>query len=244
MIRLLRPDEVPGILAADGGWQLLKLQTLLAAYGTGYDFCRFYRQEESAALLACLDDSALIWSADGADWGELASCLAMARSKSLLTEEVQGRALLPLLPGASCRTGAILEKRAVCGEGGALYEAADMPALRAAYRLLAESFGMPGGFEAWYCDLSHRIRHGVCRVFLYDGRACATAAERGDRVLISQAAVSTECRRSGVGTALFRALEAAYSGRELAVYSKDDGTDAFYGRLGFVPSGRWMEIRR
>lgn len=244
MIRLLRAEERPAILAAEGGWQLFRLQTLLAAYGTGYDFCRFYRQEESGALLVCLDDSALLWAAAGADWDELASCLAMTGVSSLLTEETAGRALLPFLPGSSCRIGAVLQKKAASTSAQAdLREAADMPALREAYQLLEEGFGVSGRFDAWYCDLSHRIRHGICRVFLYGRAACAVAAEREGRVLLSQIAVSPDCRRSGVGTALIRAIEAVYPGRLLAVYSRDDGTDAFYRKLGFERVGRWMEMQ-
>lgn len=243
MIRLLREGEVPAVLAADGGWPLFRLQTLLAAYGTGYDFCRFYLQEESGSLLACLDDSALLWTTEKADVGELASCLKMTEAGTLLTGEAAGRALVPLLPGAESRAGTILEKWASGGEGQNLREAADMPALREAYRLIAEGFGPIGDFTAWYCDLSHRLRHGVCRVFLQEGKACAVAAQRGDRILLSQVAVSPACRRTGVGTALIRAVEARYPGCLLAVYSRDGGTDLFYQKLGFRPAGRWLELR-
>ena len=243
MIRLLRADEAPAVLAADGGWPLLRIQTLLAAYGTEYDFCRFYRQEESGSLLACLDTGALLWASSEADLEEVASCLKMMGAGTLLAGETAGRALLPLLPGAESRTGTILEKRASGGDGKNLREAVDMPALREAYRLITEGFGPLGDFTTWYCDLSHRRRHGVCRVFLYDGRACAVAAQGEGRVLLSQVAVSPACRRSGVGTALLRAVEAQYPDSLLAVYSRDGGTDLFYQELGFRPAGRWLELR-
>ena len=44
--------------------QLAKIQALLKAYGTEYDFCRFYRQnldENDTAYMCKLDDSGVLW---------------------------------------------------------------------------------------------------------------------------------------------------------------------------------------
>ncbi len=243
MIRLIRTEEVPAILAATGGWQLTRIQALLAAYGNSYDFCRLYLQEESGALLACLDDSAILYAPNGVAPEELAGCLEMTKASSLLADAAEAEGLLPFLPSADARTGKIMGKRAsYATPSDQLVKADTLPALHKVHRLIEQGFGETGTFDNWYCDISHRIRHGVGQAFLYRELACAVAAEWGDRVLLSQIAVSPACRGSGYGSAMLQAVEACYAEKEIAIYSRNSGTDVFYRKLGFAPIGRWLEL--
>ena len=85
---------------------------------------------------------------------------------------------------------------------------------RELYPLLSACFseGLPS-FDGWYADVSHRLRHGCCRIAVVheNGRpvACAmTTAEGGGAALIGAVATHPDFRGRGYASACVAYLTA------------------------------------
>lgn len=243
MIRQLEEREIPAVLSRTGDWQLFRLQALLCAYGVGYDFCRFYRQEEGNALLAVLDDSGILATdenTDPAEWGEF---LRLAGLKELSLAK-NAASLLTEGSGFHQSGGIIFETiGAPSPDAVSLEQAQGMTALKEVYELLRESFGL-GAFDPWYCDLSHRIRSGTVILYRLAGQGCAMATLGEDRLFLSGVAVSPELRGQGVGSRMIGSILSAHPDKRVAVYSRNPIADRLYTRLGFRPIGRWCQLSR
>ena len=113
MIRLLREKELSDIFLMPTEWQIHRIQLLLKAYGLGYEFCRFYRQEESKAIVCVLEDSAIVFADDKSDFGELAVCLQMTGVHDISTAGNNGKRLAEHLPDFILQNGLIMEKRRI-----------------------------------------------------------------------------------------------------------------------------------
>ena len=232
--------------------QLTRIWSLYGAYGSQYDFCRFYLAQNGAgvpcAVFCVLDGGITLygWRPDTDE--ELADFIRM--QPFLAGASVCSDTLPTLLKDEfSLHRGNIMVKKLV--GGGAARPGS--PDFRRAYRILEQVFPgyfPPGGFDQWYCDASHRIRHGAQDLFLLEDAATGSLGYGdGEYALISQVAVQKSDRGKGIGSRLLTAMEQAALGKSAgrcrtAVYSKDEGTDRFYQKNGYVRAGIWTEISR
>lgn len=90
--------------------------------------------------------------------------------------------------------------------------------LREIYPILQTGFGetLPA-FDAWYADVSHRMRHGVCRAAVVRemGRpvACAmTVAQARDGAVLGAVATLPDYRSRGYASACVTTLAAVLQG--------------------------------
>lgn len=117
------------------------------------------------------------------------------------------------------------------------------------YRLLCAAFpdGALPPFDAFYVDLSHRLRHGLCRIAAIEDPpgtpvACAmNVAEAPDAVVIGAVATAPQHRRRGYASACIRAL-LAEDARPALIAPADDAAARLYRSLGFSPCGGWAEF--
>ena len=117
------------------------------------------------------------------------------------------------------------------------------------YRLLCDAFpdGALPPFDAFYVDLSHRLRHGLCRIAAIEDPpgtpvACAmTVAEAPDAVVIGAVATAPQHRKKGYASACIRAL-LAEDARPALIAPADDAAAQLYRSLGFSPCGGWAEF--
>ncbi len=242
MIRMLEQQEIPAVLTRRGGWQLFRIQALLRAYGTAYDFCRFYLQEESGALLSVLDDSGILEAGADADLAEWADYLLASGIRELSAVGETGALFGQELP-LTHSSGAIMAYSGEASSSEKPLQARTMSELERVYRILCSGFEM-GDFDRWYCDISHRIRHDTAYLYLLEERGCAFAVSQGDRLFLSGVAVLPEQRGQGTGSRLLRAILSEYVGKTAAVYSRNPNADRFYRRLGFEQIGEWHTFSR
>ncbi len=224
----------------------VRISALISAYGTGLSFFQIYEQNRRQAVLARLDDDFFLLD-NGADFEELAVFLRMEPHFSCLCGPADAvEKLAALIPGARCETFC----RMAVPEAPTLRKQAETPfkrfsidrdpPLRAVYPL---SGPKSGAFDAWYADVSHRIRHGCARAYLLraDGApasACLISAESEWAGLISGVFTVPSCRGRGLASALVSAASA-----DLIACGKQPVLDClaplsgFYARLGFSPAG-------
>ena len=202
-----------------------KIRALCRAYGFEYDFCRVYAQGERA-FLSLLDGRAVLWAAQGADFGELADFLRMNGFSELFCGGEAARELSARL-GLAPRQALLMRFDGRTQEFPVDYS----PQLSDVYAIVGQAFGMQ--FEPWYLDLSHRIRHGVSTAALAGRSALVIQHRANGEALLSQ--VATDPRYTGQGSAsrLILGVCAALSPDRVFVLC-ERRLEGFYARLGFT----------
>lgn len=221
-----------------------RLHSLWAAYGDA-PFLRFYRDEAGTCLgvfdgvgvLDALHEPTEEWAAflrlcpelfrlhtDGFSGKRLQKLLAVAEMSGKLmcfTEEIN--------PVASSRPGTV-----------------SLPEVYALYR---DCFSALPPFEAWYVDVSHRVRHGAGRVVGIENNrrvvsAAMTVAEFSGAAVIGPVATAPERRGEGLATDCLQALLRSLSDFDTVWIAPDsDRAEKLYTRLGFVVCGGWSELK-
>lgn len=138
----------------------VRILSLVQAYGVEQSFLRFWRGEYGSAI-SLMDGHAVI-ELQQEERDELFIFLTMQPEvRSVRTDEENARLLAALWPRSRLETGAVLTLRDRIVPTGP----ADLTSSpREIYPILQTGFGetLPA-FDAWYADVSHRMRHGVCR---------------------------------------------------------------------------------
>lgn len=233
---------LPPCLAAPG-------EALLAAYGNARPF--FTAWETNNGILFQLDGRCTLCAGDGADFEELAAFfLALPGCVSVLGQEDEMKKLAAALGRPLKFTGISM---CLCGAGLKVppLPGAENPAgingLRKIYELLTLGgpATYPGEFDPWYCDLSHRIRHGAAKAWLSPGgeSCCITAAITVENGYLAGVATRPEARGRGIASSLAAAAcgELLSQGR-LPVLRCAEETTGFYQRMGFRKGFRIAEI--
>ncbi|MCM1226342.1 MAG: N-acetyltransferase [Clostridium sp.] len=207
-----------------------RILSYLDAYGTGYDFCRFFKSGDSVLLI---ENSTMLICGSDFDPDEINMFVGMYRpfriegSQSVIDAIKSDdylrlhRTVFQLVPG-----------------NGEKAEDSDVdlePRLDDVYAILSEGFPNISDHELWLADTSHRVRHGISRVFTYKG--CTTASLSFDIdgcVLVSQ--VATKLSSRGYGHArCFLMWLAEYlknQGKTAVLYALDI-RESFYKEIGF-----------
>lgn len=229
--RAKSPEELKNL--PETGVEAQKIRSLLLAYGTDFDFCRFFTGEN--VVLAQLNGDFVISDFGETDFGELTEFLIFNGFSEIFCSEYLGQAL---------------EKRLdVTRENVNLMRFSDIPekneleilAPADAYRIIKTGFSFE--FEPWYLDMSHRVRHGVSRLYGLDGAALAVQYNLNGEALISQVATLPEKRGKGCARRLISAVCAELHESEVFVLCEDRLLD-FYGKIGFVPEDEKCCLRR
>ena len=202
-----------------------KIRALCRAYGFEYDFCRVYAQGERA-FLSLLDGSAVLWAAQGADFGELADFLRMNGFSELFCGGEAARELSARL-GLAPRQALLMRFDGRTQEFPVDYS----PQLSDVYAIVGQAFGME--FEPWYLDLSHRIRHGVSTAALAGRSALVIQHRANGEALLSQVATDLLYRGQGSASKLILGVCAALSPDRVFVLC-ERRLEGFYARLGFT----------
>lgn len=217
-----------------------KLLSYLKAYGTGYDFCRFYEisNETGRGFMFIINSTLIICSDDTMEADEEISLFVemnlpfriegsqkiLNGLKSMDSGHYQSlnRTIFELVPDA------FPMKR--CEE----YVDFD-PKLTDVYEILSEGFPNIADFGLWYTDTSHRCRHGISKVFTYKNSTTASVMfDIKNEVLIGQVATKTEARGSGYAREFLRWLAAFFNNLGKRAYLLAlDVRVSFYREIGF-----------
>ena len=123
------------------------------------------------------------------------------------------------------------------------------PPLLDIYPFLSHIFEAFPPFNAWYADVSHRRRRGLCRSagVAADGQivsSAMTVAETADAAIIGAVATHPEHRNRGYASACVTALAAELreEGKRVFIAPKNENARRLYARIGFEVCGEWGEI--
>ncbi len=244
MIQLLTEQDADCLLKQRAEHpQVAKIQALLSAYGITYDFCRFYRQslgEGATAYLCRLDHSGVLWVGADADVREWYDFAGMTGFTEISVAGEKADALRRIGAGFDWQSGSVFVK--YISQKATDAEQLTSVSLSEVFAIVKQCFPnvTDKQFDSWYCDISHRIRHGVCKAFLYRDAAAAVVLHYGNTAIISQLCVLPKYRGRGIGSELMQVIENSYGGCCVVVFSKDERSDAFYRKNRFQLTESWL----
>lgn len=225
MLKLLGDEHAPLICC---GYYSKKIEMYLSAYGTAYDFCRFYSDMNGGYVM--LYNSLAVCSGR-LDCEELDEFLSVFCPVSVeLPRELSDK----LTADGYTRKHRTMFK--MQGEGGTSPEVCTD--YKRAYEILCDGFSMsPSDFGAWYTDISHRIRRGLSLVYLNDNHSTATVQFASDGfAFVSHIATASEYRGKGYARQLLYGLtdKLASDGLTGHLFALDHRR-SYYEGIGFVP---------
>lgn len=203
-----------------------KIRSLLDAYGTSYDFCKLYTNDEGGTILTY--NSTLI--ADGCfDESELDGFIEMLCP---VTVEVPADIQLNLSDDyvQTERTLFKAPKGSFCSEE---IDVKHNAFIADCFPIISEAFGITE-FDEWYVDISHKIRHSVSDIYLYKTTTVTKAFDINGYVFLSHIATASADRGQGNAARLIKWLCEKYEKecKEVYLYSKNERY-TFYQSLGF-----------
>lgn len=118
------------------------------------------------------------------------------------------------------------------------------PHLEQVYKIVSSSFD-DILYEAWYVDMSHRIRHGISKVYTYKDSATLTVQYDVDgNIFISHVATLPKMRGRGYSTKLLQTIAYKYhsEGKIVELAAEKDMRE-FYKKIGFSIMGECAHLK-
>ena len=230
-----RPTDFTGEAA-------VKIGGLVAAYGLDAPFLRVYAGD--GAVFAVMDGDAVLWG----DSDEARLFLTMDPTVRRVRTDEHNATALAALWQTEAAVGDVMTPAVPMARSPLAVPLTP----REYWEVIAPVFAdtLPP-FDAWYTDVSHRVRHGVCRLLgiKADGgpvAAAMTTAEDGDRWVIGAVATLPDYRGRGYAAALVMTLAAMgqQSGKSVLLSPKNEGAKRLYEKCGFVVCGRYGQVAR
>ncbi len=206
------------------GLEAQKIRALFDAYGTKYDFCRFYRQGSS--FISVLDGSVVICSGEGCDYSELADFLIIQGFSDIFCSSEAGKKLANAL---DCNYELVDLMKFSGGTSDCDFDT-DTP-LSDVFAIIREGFDIE--FEPWYLDMSHRVRHGITECCMLDSKAALVIQHNiNGEALLSQVASLKAHRGEGFAKKLVTSVAASLAPSEVFIVCEVDLV-GFYEKCGF-----------
>lgn len=210
------------------GIEAQKIRALLSAYGTKYDFCRFYVSED---VILCETDGSFVLSEIGGKFcsehvEELAEFLSLHGFSEVFCSKALGAGLSEML---QCRVQSVNVMR-FCGSAAECPDVEKSPPLDEVFTVLKTAFDID--YDRWYVDMSHRIRHNVASARKLGGSVLMIQHNINGEALLSQIATAPELRGRGGASRLIRSVCAELSENEVYVLC-EDRLLPFYRKIGF-----------
>ncbi len=207
-----------------------KIRALFNAYGTEYDFCRFYRQDNT--FISALDGSFVVCASEDVDISELAQFFRMNGFAEIFCTAEIGAALSEML-SASCSEVDLMHFE---GSTAQQVNIDTTPSLSDVYSIISEGFDIP--FEPWYLDMSHRVRHGISVCCTLENKAALVIQHNiNGEALISQVACRKAHRGQGIAAWLVMSAAAALAPSDVFVLC-EAALIPFYEKCGFLSAGK------
>ncbi|HNX64613.1 MAG TPA: hypothetical protein PKI60_05450 [Oscillospiraceae bacterium] len=205
-----------------------KLSSLLDAYGTGYDFCRFYKSND--CFIGILNSS-MVYT------GELISDIE--EFETFVGLNSPSEIEMPLISENAIEISGYNKVPRVMFEfsDGDYPENMDVdenPKLNKTFEIVKDSFGLEKCYDLWLTDTSHRIRHGVSQIYLWEKTTAACYFVKNKIAFFGQIATATSERGKGNARKLLYWIYNKMKGEGIrATLFAQPHRTGFYKEIGF-----------
>lgn len=234
MIKLIECEgDFPATWCVDDAFSA-RITALFATYGTAYPFAEFWYQQiggEILALISRIDGAMTVSFIPQADREEILSFADTVGYSSLMCSQ-------DLLSGQGSY---IVE---FIGDKSGSIQNEPQGNMREVYDLLTECGFKMGEYESYLADFCARLRKGTACLAekCVNGSLASTASALfigGNSVLLGAVATAQNYRGKGYAGELVMSLAAAFPGKRVFLFCREDSLLEFYRKLGFVEVGRW-----
>lgn len=205
-----------------------KILAAYNAYGSGYDFCKFYSCGDG--IIHIYNTSMVI---DGdVDIRETEMFINMIKSLSI---EVKSKIPLQLCGNYCMKHRTLFNVKS--GKTDINLDDVKVNSFtERCFEILSESFDNIMDYSAWYVDISHKIRHNVSELYLYDSTTVTRQFNINGFIFLSHIATAPEERGKGTARRLLYCLgnEAEKQGENAYLFALDHRR-SFYETIGFEP---------
>lgn len=123
------------------------------------------------------------------------------------------------------------------------------PYLPDVHALLCACFDEMAPLNAWYPDVSHRLRHDCGKIaVILDGETVVstamTVAETDSATVLGQVATHMDFRGRGYARTCINSLISRCKGKALYILPMTEFARSLYEKMGFYPDGDWAELQR
>lgn len=202
-------------------------------YGTKYDFCRFYRDEDNC-LINEMYNSCVLYG--GADFDELADFFSFSEFNEVFCSYEAGRELSARLPHFRRNDVNLMIFKGI----GVPCETQKDVSVSDFMKILSTGFDLDP--ELCYLETSHRVRHNISKLRQLGNSVLAIQHDLCGSALISHIATSPESRGKGDATRLILSVCAELSSNKVYLLCEDKMID-FYRRIGFETVCRKCELK-
>lgn len=219
----------------------VRIMSLIKAYGCDYDFACFYRQldEEKniTAILSKLDNDWTLCFDDQANFEELKEFFCVIGYSSVLADSAFEFT-------DSFDEGMVMSSSRKIEFPSQYTEIDRFPKLMELFNFVDYD---TVDFEAWYVDISHRIRHGCANAYTLNvndeiiSSGIFSSIYNNDAILTA-VQTSPEFRHMGYGSSLVSEMLGDIKGT-VYLMREMNLNEQFYIRLGFNNTGKWRMYR-
>lgn len=215
----------------------IRIMSLIKAYGCSYDFACFYRQldenKKITAIISRLDSDLTLCFNENADISELQEFFAVIGYASLLTDCAFNFT-------DNFDEGIVMESVKKVEVTCPYVEIDRFPKLMELYNFVDYD---ALSFEAWYVDISHRIRHSCANAYTLNvnGEIISSgifSSIYNDNAVLTAVRTSPEFRHMGYGSALVSEMLGDIKGK-VYLMREMNLNEQFYINLGFENVGKW-----
>lgn len=98
-------------------------------------------------------------------------------------------------------------------------------------------------YDGWYTDINHKIRHGVAKVYLYNGATVTSAADMNGAVYLTLLASAKAARGTGAAKNMLRSLglHLEKAGKEACILCREELVP-FYNKAGFYVTAKAVTL--
>ncbi len=244
MLTLCKEYEQLGFLPADP--YAARITALFKTYGADYDFALFWVQDIDgipAAAISRIDGNMTLCTNEKADFEELTYFVNAVGFRSLTCSQEDMKKLC-FEP-----TDSSLTVKFTGGKNIEKINSVNDYDKRKVFELLCDCGFELGNYGAFLSDVCSRLNKGTASMIAAEenGRllACAFALFEGEKsVLLGAVATSPEARGRGYASAIVSRIAERKSDKEVFLFCRNDGLEAFYSKIGFETVGKWAVLRR
>lgn len=241
MIRTANDTDF-GLVATDEC--LIRIHSLKRAYGLEAPFVCYYA-DDCGGLMSIMDSAGVLYCTENVEeW-----LIFVSMNPDVTHLHCSAEVGRQLMAGGSWRgrEGIVLKYEG--DRDFAPSTVCETPYLPHVHALLCKCFDEMAPLNAWYPDVSHRIRHNCAKIatILDDEKVVSTAmtvAETDSAALLGQVATHSDYRGRGYAQTCLNSLISRCKDKRLYILPMTDYAQSLYQKMGFVPDSNWAELQR